>query len=441
MIYRIWRLAMGMAAAIGMAFSAMVPVVAENNAVIIGVGDTVLTVNGRTSPSAFVTILDDGTVIGTATADSVGDFSHTFTAFAPDVHQISVYASDAQGRTTSPVSKEVNVAEHAVTTVDFFLPTTLTIDTSTVRTGTPIQLQGSTIPNGNVVILVDDATRATITADPAGNWQYVLETTAMTAGNHTVYVIVSDPGTAEQSYPTTKAQLTLIAPEDVPPPIIAPPIPTITFPVGGSTITDTSLTVRGTAQPGTRVELFDGSAIVGSTFASSNGEWEINISLSNPSYSLYARACRLLACSDFSQVVNFFWQSPGQLGSGLAIRLERYWFFIPQNSSITHNIHISGGNVPYALRVDWGDGSSDQLSTKDTLLTLAHTYKKAGRFNGTVVVTDKNGAEAKQTFAIEVIATPAASWWIISAIGLVFILILSIFAYRQHVRKRQHANE
>ena len=46
-----------------------VPARAENITVKVGVGDTTVTVSGRTSPSAFVTLLSNGTIIGTTTAN------------------------------------------------------------------------------------------------------------------------------------------------------------------------------------------------------------------------------------------------------------------------------------------------------------------------------------------------------------------------------------
>lgn len=420
------------------------PAKAQDSAVSLGVGDTILTVSGRTSPGAFVIILDGGTTIGTTIADSSGNFSQTFTAFAPGVHTLIVYARDTSGRITSPVEKEVSVAEHFETIVNFFLPPTLAIDNATVPVNSPITMQGSTIPGGRVVILIDDVARSTVTADLNGQWNYVLDTTGMAAGNHTIYAIVSDPVTAEQSYPTSRVPITLVAPQDTTTPLLPPPfvqpvkpdVPVITHPTNGSTVEGPELSVRGTAQPGTRIELYNGSQLIGSTFANSSGEWEIIITLSEPSYSIRARACRLLICSDFSQSVNFFWQSFGGLGEGLSIRLEQYWFLIAKGHSITHNLHISGGTPPYNIAIDWGDGSTYTLNGKDLLLTFSDTYTKAGKFVGTVIVTDKEGRQARQTFTVEAIDFGFNWLFIIFILLLILILLLLFILYRRRKKKR-----
>lgn len=426
-------------------FLTTLPAQAEDSTVSLGVGDTTLTVSGRTSPGAFVTILSNGAIIGTVTADSAGNFSHTFTAFPPGISQIGVYARDLQGRSTSPAYKEINVTEHAHTSVDFFLPTTLAVDNPTALLGTPIYLRGATIPGGSVIILIDDVTRATVVAAPDGTWQYVLETTGMTAGNHTMYAMVNDPVTAEQSYPSTRIPITLIAPASLAPflpplapPIALPAVPVITYPIDGSTVEGTHLTVRGRAEPGTRVELFNGSTMIGSTFANSNGDWEIVMSLGDPSYTIRARACRLLTCSGFSAPVHFFWRSAGQLGRGLFICLEQYWFLIPKDTSVTHNLCIYGGRAPYTTIIDWGDGSLDTLNGKDQHLTFSHTYTKAGQFIGTVTVTDTDGAEAKLTFTAEVLVSSSDYRWLLWILLIVLILVLLLLLYERCRRKNKN---
>lgn len=292
------------------------------------------------------------------------------------------------------------------------------------------------------MIFIDEVTRATVIADADGTWHYVLETTDIPAGNHTVYAIVNDHATAEQSYPSARVPFTLIAPDIIAPflpplapPVATPAVPVITYPIDGSTVEATHLTIRGRAEPGTRIELFNGSTMIGSTFANSKGDWEIVMSLGDPSYTIRARACRLFTCSDFSASVRFFWRSMGQLGSGLFIDLEQYWFLIYKDTAIIHNLRIYDGSAPYVTTIDWGDGSTDKLSGKDSRLTFSHTYKEAGKFIGTVTVTDTDGAEAKLTFTVEVLELSSDFDWILWLLLIVLIFLLMLLLYKRQQRQ------
>jgi hypothetical protein len=57
---------------------------------------------------------------------------------------------------------------------------------------------------------------------------------------------------------------------------------------------------------------------------------------------------------------------------------------------------LSGGTGPYAISVDWGDGSPTDLISQSTVgtITLKHTYKTAGIYKVIIKATDKNGGTA-----------------------------------------------
>ena len=64
--------------------------------------------------------------------------------------------------------------------------------------------------------------------------------------------------------------------------------------------------------------------------------------------------------------------------------------------NLTWPIILKGGNGPYAISIDWGDGSPlGLISTPFTgTLDLSHTYQQAGVYKVTVKATDKNGIAA-----------------------------------------------
>jgi hypothetical protein len=50
-------------------------------------------------------------------------------------------------------------------------------------------------------------------------------------------------------------------------------------------------------------------------------------------------------------------------------------------------LSISGGTAPYALNVDWGDGSNSIISRKDSgQFDITHTYKAAGADKGSFTI-------------------------------------------------------
>lgn len=50
---------------------------------------------------------------------------------------------------------------------------------------------------------------------------------------------------------------------------------------------------------------------------------------------------------------------------------------------ISWPLEISGGSPPYALNVDWGDGSNSVISRKSSgQFNLEHTYQKPGGYHG-----------------------------------------------------------
>ena len=68
----------------------------------------------------------------------------------------------------------------------------------------------------------------------------------------------------------------------------------------------------------------------------------------------------------------------------------------PPGQELDWPILLSGGTGPYAISVDWGDGSPTDLMSQEALgtLNLKHVYKAAGVYQIIVKVSDKNGGEA-----------------------------------------------
>jgi hypothetical protein len=413
----------------------------------IGVGDTVLSVSGLTSPHAFVTILDNNSVIGTTAADSYGSYIKDFSAFTPGIHHLSVYARDEADRLTDRVDQEVSVAEHFQTNVSIFLPPTFSVTNPMVVRGEHVQLSGSTLANGIVTITLDDTTNFQVQANTQGNWFYELDTTSLSVGSHWLYAIATEASSGHQSYPAAKRSVTVTAKTApfipgptipvVTPPTQQPPPPVITHPTPGSTVTDNQLIVRGTAHPGTQIELFNRDRSIGSTFTDRYGNWYVTITLTELEYLIKARACWHMLCSDFSEGVRFFYHPPGDVG-GFRAYLEQSRYMTQTGEPITIRLHIEGGRGPYRVEITWCGGGQETLSTTQSELALSHTYRKADACIGRITVEEQGGRSVNLSFSVLVAGSVAFPWlWLFL---LLFLILLLLFLIRKHQNKKRNHN-
>ena len=410
---------------------------AEDIAVSVGVGDTSTLIQGSTSPLAQVTFMDGASVIGTTTADTNGDFSQVFTNQTPGLHTYQLFSLDTNGRVTDTVAVSVSVQEHQQTPVTVFLPPTIALSDNEVVQGEPIEIIGMTVPNAEVVLYVDQG-YVIVTSDALGNWQHTLMTRNLDPGEHQLYAVAVKSG-GVQSYPTGLRTIIIQpkpgdggGPPVIPPPTSPPtptpepspsptptPLPTpgrprapvITSPRSGTKIEAGWINVCGTAEPGTQIEIWNRGQLIGSVFADSHGKWCVRLYLGEFSNELKVRACRRHVCSAFSGSLKLFREAPAQSKS-LALSLNKYRLLAYAHDPVTIIARISGGNKPYHLVVNWGDGESTSLSRSNSPQLLTHRYSKAGAYNGTATVTDAEGKLTRVYFSVEVLDRPGAlsSW-------------------------------
>ena len=71
--------------------------------------------------------------------------------------------------------------------------------------------------------------------------------------------------------------------------------------------------------------------------------------------------------------------------------------------SVTFNAIVTGGDAPYIINYNFGDGTTYQGQS------LIHTFTSAGAFNVTVTATDSNGSATENFTIIHVKAVPVTS--------------------------------
>lgn len=173
---------------------------------------------------------------------------------------------------------------------------------------------------------------------------------------------------------------------------------TITVPANGSAFGETPITVSGICPDDEYIiKLFRNNIFSGSVQCE-DGSYSIETDLFIGENELIARVFDALdqAGPDSNTInVTFEDDSAGvvdrpSLSSNFARRGAN------PGSTLFWPVILSGGQGPYAVSVDWGDGSSPDLFTQDIAGTfdIEHVYERPGVYNIVVKVTDANNNPA-----------------------------------------------
>lgn len=173
---------------------------------------------------------------------------------------------------------------------------------------------------------------------------------------------------------------------------------TIATPGNGAVFTDVPITVNGSCPANTLVKIFDNNVFMGSAFCA-NGSYSLQISLFSGQNQLVARVFDALdqpGPDSNTVTVTFNDAQFAQFGTRLTLTSTSAERGAPPGQTLQWPIILSGGNGPYAISVDWGDGTSADLISQSTPgeITLQHIYKSAGIYKVIVKATDKNGEVA-----------------------------------------------
>jgi hypothetical protein len=174
--------------------------------------------------------------------------------------------------------------------------------------------------------------------------------------------------------------------------------PTIVIPGSNAIFTSTPITVAGSCPTGLTIKVYSNNVFVGSTVCTI-GSYTIQVSLFSSTNDLQAKDFDALdQAGPFSNVVKVIFNDTtyAQYVSRMTITSIYAERGATPGSELVWPIVLDGGNAPYALSVDWGDGSpSDLLSTNSPgTVNLKHTYTISGVYKIVIKATDKNGVSA-----------------------------------------------
>jgi hypothetical protein len=181
-----------------------------------------LAMQGRTSPNAFVTLTELGSVISTTSADGTGVFNFGLTGITPGSHTYRIYSTDSVGRASSQYVITTFLPPEALTTIsNIVLSPSITLDKSSIEVGQIITATGSTFPFATITVLLESPLQSfTTTSDAVGAWTYTFSgafTGSLSPGEYRVSVISTD-GSGNQSVNSPTINFTVTANSTVNPP-------------------------------------------------------------------------------------------------------------------------------------------------------------------------------------------------------------------------------
>ena len=251
----------------------------------VGPGDTTddqsPTLSGEAEPGSVVDIYDNDEKIGSVIVDDEGKWSYTpDKPLAKGDHEITTTVTDPSGNTSEPspgISFTVDPDPNQVTVgevVDDQGPIVGNLKPGTVTDDVRPELSGKGKPGSTVTIMDGDDVLGSTVVDPDGNWTFTPEQD-LADGDHSLTVISKDPAGNDVTSPSFDISVDTVAPEK-------PVIGVATDDVGssrgdlssGSTTDDANPTFKGSAEPGSRVDIYDNGELIGSTMVDENGGWQ-----------------------------------------------------------------------------------------------------------------------------------------------------------------------
>lgn len=357
-----------------------------------------LTITGTAEAGTTVELFDGETSLGTATVGANGTFTRDVN-LAAGTHTITAKVTDAAGHVSAASEVLTITVESTPPTAPSALDLVAADDTgvsnsdnNTSKTS-ELTITG-TAEAGSTLELFDGSTSlGTVTVAADGTFSKDI---TLTQGAHAITAKVTDLAgnvgeasaalniTVDTTAPAAPAALDLAADDD-------------TGSSNGDNITSktSGLTISGTAEAGTSIELFDGATSLGTVTVSSNGTFSREIGLAAGTHAITARA------TDAAGNV-------GEMSAAL-------------NVTVDTTSPSAPSSLDLAAADDDGSSNSDDVTSKTSGLTITG-ITEAGSvvelFDGTTslgtAVTDASGSFTKDislavgTHSISAKATDAA---------------------------------
>jgi hypothetical protein len=313
--------------------------------------DPTLTLAGVAEADSTVYVYDGNVLLGTAKANGTGAWSFTTTELAEGLHSFAVTASDAAGNISGP-------SDGYVVTIDLTPPAPPLLDPTDGLT-----LHGTSEPDAIITVDIDDDGVADFDTVANGTGAWSIDFGAALPNGAVVQVVATDAA-GNASTPVSATVDSSI--DTTPPPI--PAFGEVRDDVGttqgvltsGMATDDAQPLIRGTAEAGAVVTLYDNNQFVASVTADGLGEWSFTPTLAEGPHSLTVTSKdsvgnESLPSAPFTLIIDLTAPPPPVI--------------TPGNGSV-----ISGTAEPgSSVALDWtGDGNADVILPVDALGQWSH---------------------------------------------------------------------
>ena len=192
---------------------------------------------------------------------------------------------------------------------------------------------------------------------------------------------------------------------------------TIDSPVNGAVFTSIPITVSGSCPVNTYETLYRNGAFSGVALCSAVGDYSLQTALFPGVNQLQVRDFSPTDVGGpLSNTVTVTYNPPqpppsttstsgkpnsgGTIAEPLIFKTTFSYLGYYTGTTTQWALDLEGGNPPYAISADWGDGQHSLLSrTKAGTFTFTHQYKKAGGYKGSYVVSfSAVDSDNQQTF-------------------------------------------
>lgn len=172
---------------------------------------------------------------------------------------------------------------------------------------------------------------------------------------------------------------------------------TIDVPRNGQSFSNLPITVSGLCPQNLLVEIYKNDVFAGATQCN-KGSYSLQIDLFDGRNDLVARVYDNLnqAGPDSNIVTVTFSSNIPTGGPRITLTTQFAKRGADPGSVLTWPITLSGGTGPYAISVDWGDNTNQDLISRSAPgnLDLQHTYAQSGVYKVTIKATDSGGNSA-----------------------------------------------
>ena len=244
--------------------------------------------SGTAEAGSAINVYDGANLVGTATTGANGSWSITTSALSTGSHTLTAKATDAAGN-VSGASQSANPVIGGATTPPPAAPTIVSFSNDSGKAGdnvtndNTLTLKGTGAANATITVSDGNTQVGSVKADASGNWS--LTTAALKDGAHSFTATASTSSTAAAAAATASPTSAALA---VTIDTTAPTAPVLK----ANSVVDTNhVLLSGTAEAGSSITVYDGSTLVGTGTAGTNGSWSITTnSLSNGTHTLTATA-------------------------------------------------------------------------------------------------------------------------------------------------------